>query len=212
MYIGCHKTTNPNDEYIGSGKLLKRAIKKYGIDNFQKEVLFIFDTAEEMFSKEKEIVDKLFVEAENNYNLLVGGFGGYDYLNSTGKNLYGKNGKQGYGGENLLTGKKFEKYKEYLIEKGLWEDWKKKISNSLKKTFSEKPFHWLGRKHTKETKRKIGEKLSMAQNGEKNSQYGTCWIYSDDQKKNCRIKKDDLSSFIKIGWKLGRKMNFMGGV
>lgn len=29
-YIGVHKTTNPNDSYLGSGKAIKEAIKKYG--------------------------------------------------------------------------------------------------------------------------------------------------------------------------------------
>ena len=51
-----HKTKNPYDNYMGSGKLFKRAMEKYGETNFIKEVLFIFDTAEEMFVKEKEIV------------------------------------------------------------------------------------------------------------------------------------------------------------
>ena len=38
-YIGVHKTDNPYDDYIGSGKLIKRAIKKYGKDSFHKEII-----------------------------------------------------------------------------------------------------------------------------------------------------------------------------
>jgi hypothetical protein len=30
IYIGCHMTYNINDSYFGSGKVLKRALKKYG--------------------------------------------------------------------------------------------------------------------------------------------------------------------------------------
>lgn len=39
-YIGQHETSDMlNDSYIGSGKLIKRAIKKYGKENFKNEIL-----------------------------------------------------------------------------------------------------------------------------------------------------------------------------
>jgi len=76
FYIGCHQTSDINDSYLGSGKHLKRAIKKYGIDNFTKEILFIFDNKEEMFLKEKEIVNKELVIDNATYNLKIGGSGG----------------------------------------------------------------------------------------------------------------------------------------
>lgn len=63
------------DKYFGSGKLIKSAIKKYGLENFSKIVL------EECFNKnelnEKEIfwIDKL-KTIENGYNLTEGGTGG----------------------------------------------------------------------------------------------------------------------------------------
>ena len=56
FYIGVHKTENPNDEYLGSGKLIKASVAKYGENNFRKEVLFEFETAKEAFKKEEELV------------------------------------------------------------------------------------------------------------------------------------------------------------
>tara|TARA_B110000858_G_scaffold178295_1_gene213987 strand:+ start:1318 stop:1938 length:621 start_codon:yes stop_codon:yes gene_type:complete len=75
-YIGCHQTTDLNDGYIGSGKLLKRAIVKYGIANFTCEILHQCATKEEMFAKEKDIVNETFVKNTMTYNLKVGGSGG----------------------------------------------------------------------------------------------------------------------------------------
>lgn len=76
IYIGVHKTTDlANDNYMGSGTVLKRAIKKYGIENFEKVILEYFGSAEEMFLKEAEIVTPAFVQKDNNYNLCEGGKG-----------------------------------------------------------------------------------------------------------------------------------------
>jgi group I intron endonuclease len=71
-YIGKHQTKNLNDDYMGSGKLLRRAIKKYGLENFSRKILHIFDNEEEMNVKEKELV----VLGEDSYNISPGGKGG----------------------------------------------------------------------------------------------------------------------------------------
>lgn len=73
IYIGKHKTTNPNDSYLGSGAQFKEALAEFGRKNFKKEVLFIFDNKEEMNSKEAELVDIKFVLREDTYNMVLGG-------------------------------------------------------------------------------------------------------------------------------------------
>ena len=76
IYIGKHQTLNPNDSYLGSGVALKKSISKHGKENFRKEVLFIFDSEQEMNLKEKELITEEFVARPDTYNLGVGGEGG----------------------------------------------------------------------------------------------------------------------------------------
>lgn len=77
-YIGMHKwskdTIDPN--YIGSGKLLIKAIKKYGFNNFSCRLIESCNSLEEL--NEKEIYWIKYynaVEDENYYNIANGGEG-----------------------------------------------------------------------------------------------------------------------------------------
>ena len=76
-YIGKHSTNNLNDKYMGSGVAISEAIKKYGIENFSKNILHLCDSEEEAFKFELLEIEK--VEATKNslyYNIASGGKGG----------------------------------------------------------------------------------------------------------------------------------------
>ncbi len=75
-YVGKHQTKNPNDSYLGSGIAITRAIKEYGRGAFVKEILFDFDTEDEMNAKERELVTEQLVSDPTCYNVSVGGEGG----------------------------------------------------------------------------------------------------------------------------------------
>lgn len=84
-YIGVHGTTRLNDNYLGSGTQLKRAIKKYGRSVFVREILETFNTADEAYARELEVVNSNLVRDPNCYNLTRGGRGGTQILHGRPK-------------------------------------------------------------------------------------------------------------------------------
>jgi group I intron endonuclease len=191
FYVGKHKTIDLNDGYMGSGKLIKHAIEKYGLENFTKEILHVFDNEEDMNNKEKALV----VLSEESYNLCLGGHGGFGYINSNESLRIEKNKKAM---RTVIT-----KYKEKMSEWGSKGGKKKYEKYGVnEKWLQAGRTSFLGKQHSKETKESIGLKNSIHQTGSKNSQYGTCWITNG--KENKKIKKEELDIWIEKGYYRGR--------
>jgi hypothetical protein len=74
-YIGAHATHDVNDGYMGSGFLIRNAIKKHGVQNFVKTILHECASIDEMYTKERDIVTPEFVARRDTYNVKVGGLG-----------------------------------------------------------------------------------------------------------------------------------------
>lgn len=198
IYKGAHKTSDLNDGYMGSGKILLRAIEKYGVENFTKEILHVFDNSEEMYNKERELVNEQFIKRSDVYNLKLGGSGGFDHVNLNKLNLYGKNGQSGYGLENLFRGTQL---KDLLISEGRFEEYRGKLSSAALLFFKAGGKNgFAGKSHTKETKELIGMKSSLRESGQGNSQYGTRWVYNIDLRES---KKVPNGYIIENGWEYG---------
>ena len=213
FYIGTHKTKNLDDDYYGSGKLLKRAINKHGLENFEKEILFIFDNPNEMFAKEAEIVNEDFLAEENTYNLKVGGFGGWDYINSdpNRNKVLAKISNQYWSQSENCTKRSDE-------SKKLWQNRKYKIkqSTACKEKWKESEYKtkqskisrdlWKNPDYRQKTANRISESAKeRLKEPKNNSQYGTRWIYSLEEQQSRKIKKTEP---IPDGWLPGRKIKF----
>ena len=204
IYIGKHKTENLDDGYMGSGTLLKRAIQKYGIENFKKEILFECSSDEELFNKERELVNEDFVARDDKYNLKVGGDGGFDYINKNNLSNIASNCSLG-GKENARLMREDKSYRELVS---------KRISNGLKRVWKDNPnlfrnFHcdWTGRHHSEETKKKIGEKSKLL-TGDKNGAFGRVWIHNDIVKRNLMIKRELVVDYLSQEWSLGSRVEY----
>lgn len=76
IYVGYHfQESDPFafDGYLGSGKGILKAIKKYGRYKFIRETLHVFTTEHDALSKETEIVNESFIMRSDVYNLVPGG-------------------------------------------------------------------------------------------------------------------------------------------
>lgn len=197
-YYGIHSTKKLDDGYLGSGKYLKRSINKYGKDNFLFEIIQFFDNKEDLIKKEIEIVNEKILSDEKCMNLRVGGFGGFSSKEQT-ENAKKSNTKQKWLKENNPEWyeKKCKKMKDSLLEQ---------YKNGTRK--KEYFYNWIGKKHKKESKNKIGLKNSIHQKGNKNSQFDTCWVINEREEKCIKIQKIELEQYLNNGWKKGRKMNW----
>jgi hypothetical protein len=193
IYIGKHQTQNLNDSYMGSGKHLKRAIRKHGIENFTKEILFQFDNEADMNAKEAELVTKDFCLREDTYNICVGGQGGFSYLNNSNKS--------NIGWKTNISGNDYQRRGGIAHSQKIATDleYRKSFISKVKLNLNPKAF--LGKTHTDEWKQNHSTLMKEKQKGSKNSQYGTMWITNGQENK--KIKKD--IDFVPEGWYKGRK-------
>lgn len=178
---------------MGSGKVLKHAIKKHGKENFIKEILHVFDNKEDMINKEKELV----VVTEDTYNLCNGGLGGFGYINERDplKSLYVKKGR-------MVTN---SRYKEKLSEWGRKGGHASFLKHGIPKNFILKRIDgFLGKRHSLETKIKMSETKKGKRCGKENSQYGTCWITNGFLNKKIKKGIDNIPE----GWYQGRVGTF----
>jgi hypothetical protein len=273
FYYGIHSTDNLDDGYMGSGTRLNYAYKKYGIENFTKEILKFFDTRKECAEYEAEMVTEELIHSRECYNIVGGGdtfatrgtitakdkegnflqVSMYDERWLNGELVGSTKGRFNVidnKGNIFLTTKDDEKYisgevksivcgtvavkfannqdeklfrvsvDDERLKTGELIAWSK--NKILAKDKNGKVFYvdkhderfisgtltpfWVGRKHKEETINKVKQiyKEIKHQQGEKNSQYGTCWVTKDNENK--KIKKEELDTYIQMGWIKGRKI------
>ena len=194
IYIGKHQTKDLNDGYMGSGKQLKRAQAKHGIENFKKEILFQFDNEADMNTKEAELVTEEFCLREDTYNLCPGGKGGWGYVNANGiavRHFTKDNASE-------ISKKAVERKRELFND----DQWLTEYRSNLSKAQLANPsLGFLGKTHSEEWKQNHSSLMKEKMKGSSNSQFGTMWITNGQENK--KIKKD--VDIIPEGWYKGRK-------
>jgi hypothetical protein len=195
-YIGVHQTDDLDDDYLGSGKLLKQAIKKYGREAFTREYLAIFESADKMFALEGELVTSDLVVDTLCYNLKEGGNGGWQIHNRSPEFTWAR--RKGAEAATLVRDDQVWRDAMSAAQRLRWE------LNGRPAGFA---YDWTGKTHREETKRKIGE-ANRKMVGKKNSQFGTAWVYNEEMKQSRKVSVNEIEELLLAGWKRGRKMKF----
>ncbi len=189
-YIGMHSTNNLDDGYLGSGRVLKRSIKKYGSEKHRLEIIGFFDTRKDLVNKEIEVVTEEIINDTICMNLMSGGMGGF---------ISEEQQKR----RSIAGGKAHaERIKNDVVYR---EEFSKRMSEKMKQTNAEGKIKYntfSGRTHTDETKKKMSNTKKGTGIGKQNSQYGTCWVTKDG--KNKKIKKEELQNYLDKGYSRGR--------
>lgn len=184
IYIGQHKSQVFDKEYHGSGKLIRRAFEKYGIENFKTELIKWCETRSDINKYEKIYIS---IYHSNDltvgYNISKGGDGGdtFSGLTNDEKEHRRKKMKTSMSGRIVINNGEIEKYVkpdelQLYLESGYIEGYlhtpeRDKIRSNARKQFFQKhpdfrndgmfkkgSSGFIG-KHTEETKEKIRQKL-----------------------------------------------------
>jgi hypothetical protein len=180
--MGMHSTNGLNDGYLGSGTILKRSIRRNGIQHFKLEIIECLESREKLVEREKQLVNEDLIKEPMCMNLKKGGGGGLHMMTPDEAKLWHSMG----GKRSYELHKEKRSVETSIRNKQLWKDGIFKYNG-----------WWIGKHHKIETIEKM--KGHDRQLGVKNSQYGSKWI--NDGNNNKKIKQMDI---IPTGCKLGR--------
>lgn len=165
MYIGQKKSTKYLPNYLGSGKILRRALKKYGIENFINEVLKWCDSKEELNLLEKFYI-KIFNASTSDYfyNIAKGGDGGMTHEPYYGR-AYFKGRHHTEESKQLMREKRIGRLNPMWGKRGeLCPNYGRQVSEETRQKIREKNSgenHPNWGKHLKEeTRNKISSKIT----------------------------------------------------
>jgi len=180
FYYGMHSTSNLEDGYFGSGKRLWLSINKHSRSNHTIEKLKFFDSRNELIRGEIELITDELLKDPMCMNIASGGDGG---TRATEEQL--QRGGYSSGSIHKLKISNDLNYKNQHLERF--------HKHCMSKSPS-KPTGFLGRTHSKETKKKMSDSKKITQAAERNSQFGSIWIHNNIENK--KIKKIDLQSYL----------------
>lgn len=201
-YIGMHSTDNLDDGYMGSGKKLWQSIKRHGVENHKCEIIEYLPTREALRIREAELVNVELITELDCMNIALGGSGGWEVWNASlspeKRSELGKLG--GFANRHLWSDETKQRVKQKLSETTtlakLWGQNDQRLKEGREKAIL------VAASETSNAKRKATMQEHGHSQGEKNSQFGTCWIRNAEGAR--KIRKEELETYLSQGYIKGR--------
>lgn len=227
-YFGIHSTNNLNDNYMGSGSFLKREYKKWGKDNFVKEILKFFDDRKTLAEYEAKVVNENILSDPLCLNVSKGGITGFEYgftvglvtVRDSDGNCFDvkKTDPRYISGELQSVNKhsvpvrdKFGKTFRVPVDDPRYISGELVIVSKGNKGGTGRTYVMKGEECKFILKEELQQYLDDGWvqksrcKGRVSPTKGNIWIHKDGIMK-C-INKDDLETYIKDGWQKGRLVN-----
>ena len=199
IYVGLHKSPVLDESYWGSGRLISAAIKKYGVENFSREILEWCNTRQELNRRERFWIKKL-DSKRHGYNISDGGDGGATRIgmhhSEDTKEKIGRKHRGKYVSKEVKS-KLSESLKgrnSPLYGIPLTEEHKKKISENRKGKCCGEQHQDFGKHQTRERRERIGKSNSNR-------------IYINNGDATKHVKLEDLQYYLSNGWVVGKLLS-----
>lgn len=196
-YIGKLTSSKFVPSYLGSGKILNYAIRKYGRDKFSVHVIEEVEGNLQTLNEREKFWISYYsaVESDQYYNIKPGGDGGRGSGWHHSEETKRKFSEMQRNGRGWMNGRKHS------------DETKRKMSKSRTGNT-----YWTGHHHSEETKKKMSEAKKanlppqcFAWKTSKNPAYGKSWYTNGIESK--LISKSEVSEYIQQGWHKGRKVH-----
>jgi hypothetical protein len=205
FYIGMHSTSNLEDGYLGSEKILGYSRRKYGDENHKKEILEFLNSRAELKVREAQLVNEDILKESLCINLKIGGEGGWEFITK-------------FLSKQQLKDRAINSHLKQIELKNTDPDWVKKKSVNMSITLKQQ--YKDGRKSvsyfSSEAIKKVNSvdtnikrintlRKSNHQQGEKNSNFGKRNKCVSKEGITKRIQISEIDSYLNDGWVLGIK-------
>ena len=190
-YVGQHRTDNLNDGYFGSGTLIKNSLKKYGKENFKREILFRSADGSDLCEKEAYFIEKHKTHIDQGgYNLMFGDKSSIFHSDATKRKISDSTS----GVRNPFFGKQHSKESKSKMrgKRESTSKWRKENQFGDKNPF-------FGKNHSDEHK----DKMRKMNEGANNPMAKTYVLISPSKEKFSVCTKKELKRFCE-----DRKMSF----